>query len=465
MTPLLSARVPSSRRAGDLVVAVAAGVVLCAADGRAQIVTGTLPPPRPILTNPMIQTYPALIASRAHGLNVSASAFSAYDRNNLPTVLTPTAGNSNVPVYRQSGVRAGGSVSLDYRYSHQGQGGTAFSGSARGSVQSYSGTGQPIFTGTAGIHTSVPVGQTSRLRLTGMTRYTPFYNFGLFPGLAGAVDANDLAASIDPDLALAVAPLRSFQHSLNAGISRQLSLRTTVNVDYTTDYTDFLGAPNDNFDHYGGVYVNYRLTQGLSTRVGYRYGYITHSSGPGQSLHMLDGGVNYGQRFALASRNTSLSFGTGSTVVSQPPVGSSRLIGGRVHVDGYANLDHQIKQTWSAQLTYRRGVQFAQGFSGVFFNDTVTAGVGGTLSQRVSTGLSASYVLGAAGVTAVSRHNAVHVNGSVRMTWTSWASGFGQYSYYHYRLGNTVVLPSGFPSQLGRHSVRGGVSLGFRLIG
>lgn len=465
MRQLLSARVPGSRRPGGIIVAVAAGVVLCAAEGRAQVVTGTLPPPRPILTNPMIQTYPALIASRAHGLNLSASGFHAYDRNSLPTVLTPTTGNTSAPVYRKSGSRAGGSASLDYHYAHQGQGGSAFSASARGSVQSFSSAGQPIYTGSGGFQTSVPISQTSRIRVMGTTRYTPFYNFGLFPGFAGTVDPNDLAASIDPDIALAVAPMRSFQHSLTAGVSRQLSLRTTVNVDYTTDYTDFLDAPDDNFDHYGGAYVNYRLTQGLSARVGYRYGYITNSGGPGQSLHMLDAGVNFGRSFSLGSRRTTLSFGTGSTVLSQPPVGSRRLIGGRVHFDGYANLDHQIGRSWTANANYRRGVQFAQGFTGMFFNDSVSAGVGGMLGPRVSAGLSSSYVLGAAGVMTVSRHNAVHVNGSVRMTWTSWASGFGQYSYYHYRLGNTVVLPSGFPSQLGRHSVRGGVALGFRLIG
>jgi len=461
--------VPDVYRLATSVVATAAGMVLCSPAGHAQIVTGNIPPPRPILTNPFNPPKTALLSSGAHRLNVSASLFGAHDRNDFPTSTTsatgsPTSGSTtSVPVYRRSGSRAGGNGSLNYGFTHMGER-TSVGANGLAGVNAYSRTGRPLYTGSGGLYLQTPVGRASRFSLTGTSRYSPYYNFGLFAGLGGGVDPNDLAASVDPDLGLAVTPLRSFHHTALGSLSHQFSLRTSMSLDYRVAYTDFVNGTSDFLDQYGGIRLSHQVTRGLGVNLGYRYGLFRTVAGSSHGLNTVDAGVSYNKAFSV-TRRTTFGFSTGSTILTRPASGTGRLLGRRVFLTGRADLDHQIGQTWSAQLSYRREASGAPGLSGLFLNDTVTAGVGGAVSRRMTLGATNSYLSGAVASETVARHDSYHANGVANFSLTSWASCFGHYSYYRYRLGQAIVLPPGFPDRLERHSVRAGVSLGFRLIG
>jgi len=206
----------------------------------------------------------------------------------------------------------------------------------------------------------------------------------------------------------------------------------------------------------------YRLTKYASVHAGYRRRlgqYDFNSTVQDARIDDYDLGVDYNRVLSLrASRNTTLSFTTGSSIYKD-------FDGRHYAATGSANLEHRVGRTGRLSLVYARGVGFVEGLLAPVFTDSVTATAGSALSRRVRFTSSVSYVVG-------------NVNGGdVANSYGAW-TGSGQftvgltrrlglqtgYTYYQHNVGDAVQLFSHLPNHQRRQTVYAGLTFGLPLI-
>ena len=428
--------------------------VLCGTDASGQTVMVQMPPSRPIQTNPNSQS--------GQGLTLSLSAYGAYDRNQVTSVVQTSTAPVATPVYFRNGARAGGDVGLNYGYSRQSTR-ASFGVSARTGANIYSLQTQPILTSAAGVYVRAPLGR--RLSFTGTSTfsYAPYYNLGLFPGLAGTIDPADLSATVDPNINQAIYPNHSYLYGLSTGLAYQLSKRSAISVGYDQQYTDFRDGQRDLRAYTANARYTRQFSRDLGLHVGYSYGVASFQGTNNTVLPVIqniDVGADYNKTLSF-SRRTRFSFSSGTAMMANGSSPTSPQFNRHYfNLTGSANLDYEIGRTWSARLSYRRGWQFVDTFAAPFFVDGVTAGLGGSAGRRGTFGASASYTYASVGAAGQGQHQGYSSNATYRLRFTSWMSGFAQYSYYQFDFPNNVAsLPAGFPQSLNRHVARVGFSM------
>jgi hypothetical protein len=205
------------------------------------------------------------------------------------------------------------------------------------------------------------------------------------------------------------------------------------------------------------------ITKGLRARIGYRYQtaeYVDPTTGTARPIVVgdLDAGLDYGLGRGLAlSRRTRLTFGFGSTAYADYGITRYRLTGN-------ANLAYQLARNWTAGLAYRRGVHFFDGFAAPIFSDSVTARLGGQLTQRLSAQASVGYFFGGPeDVNSVAQYRSNRSVLTLRSELTTRLSAFAEYFYYHYEFNDATFLIQGAPPRLSRQGVRVGLNLALPL--
>ncbi|HMF62319.1 MAG TPA: hypothetical protein VK595_18205, partial [Vicinamibacterales bacterium] len=133
---------------------------------------------------------------------------------------------------------------------------------------------------------------------------------------------------------------------------------------------------------------------------------------------------------------------------------------------GTATLSHDMGRTWQARLAYNRGAGFAGGFSEPIFSDALIASVAGFLTRRVDFDSTGGFSVGAVGLNSSSDNSFRTYNATARLrvAINPVLAIFGEYLYYYYDLGKTVVTPVEVPSTLDRNSVRVGLTLWLPLV-
>ena len=166
------------------------------------------------------------------------------------------------------------------------------------------------------------------------------------------------------------------------------------------------------------------------------------------------------------SRRTRLSFSTGSAILS----GTGERFGGETsrfsyHVTGAANLAHEMGRTWKAQLAYRRGVDFHEGFRAPFLTDGVSAAIGGLVSTRVRFSAGADYVFGKVSVTApTGKFSSVSANTGLEFGLSRMLALFARYVYYKYDFDSQIALDPRLARALDRQGVRVGLQASLPVI-
>ncbi len=396
-------------------------------------------------------------AGRGQQLDLNVSLYGAYDGN----VLLDRGQQEPDPRFQQSGAYEGGELRLRY-----------VNGGPKGSVDFGAGTTYRYYQALkelTGFDDWASVGFTLRLasrtalRATETMAYTPYYSFGVFPGLSPAVPGQSVSAS--PEYSLLKRP--AIGYSSSASLDHRLTPRATLSADYSFTYTDFRNEqdPYRNWS-VGGSFV-YRLTPSVNARIGYHYRRGTYALFAGRQPvdgQDIDAGIDYSRPIAR-SRRTTFGFTTGSSIfhVYDPGLGDTVIPPGlraRYLVNGSAYLNRQIGRSWNARLDYRRGVQFVDGFPGPFFSDAVAGVVGGLLGVRTQIGLTAAYTNGNLGVTTADRNYVTYTGrANAQFALFRWMAIFTEYSYYHYDFDPSVVLPIGMNRGLDRQGVRIGVNL------
>ena len=172
--------------------------------------------------------------------------------------------------------------------------------------------------------------------------------------------------------------------------------------------------------------------------------------------HNIDAGVDYARTLDF-SPTTTFSFQTGSVLVDS---------GNRYYfrITGNVDSDKRLFRSWNLAVNYRRGVNFVDGFTGPTFSDSVTGGVGGPLTRRLSFNASVAYARGSIGF-GQTGNNFASYRGTARIqrALPAGLAGYVEYFYYHNSFGTSVILVQGVVPRLDRQGVRAGVTWGFDL--
>jgi hypothetical protein len=326
----------------------------------------------------------------------------------------------------------------------------------------------------AGIGFERNLSRRTRISLGQNVAYVPFYQFSLFPGLGPP----ELGSTAPSNLDYAVTPQESWILNSNAELSRDLGRRSSVRMFYGYGYqnmsqsspppvvTDPLVAPveepvSDLITHTAGFQFRRSLTRHAGLRLGYSYrsGGYQFANASDVSAHNIDVGVDYARTLSIF-RRTTFSFGTGSSIVQ---IDRDRFF----RVIGDANLNHQLTRSWTARLSYNRGVGYVASFSEPFFTDGLTASVGGFMGRRLSMNLTGAYVNGDLGVSAGGGNGVktYSANFTAQYAFSQiLAADFSAYSYKYDFEDPSVALPGGLPGQFERTGVRAGLSLWLPLL-
>ncbi len=227
----------------------------------------------------------------------------------------------------------------------------------------------------ASVGGSFEVAKDTRVMLSHSTTYQPFMTWSLFPTLTEFPIGEPAIASQD----LAVGDEEYFVHATDVSLSHDLTRRAAVSFWYGHHLSDFAGDDRDLKTQSGAGRFTLGLARGLGLRLGYGYAEgrsATLANDGTVRNHTVDAGVDFSRSLSF-SRRTTLTFGTGSSVIVDNDHYHYRVIGN-------ARLNREIRRTWHAALAYDRDVGFLETFSDPVFSDSASVSVGGLFNRRMS---------------------------------------------------------------------------------
>ncbi len=444
------------------------------------------PPPQPLTIEQPEGPFREVFARRqrregTQSMTFSLSGYGGYDSN----VIGDTNGVGFDP-----SVQAGGSglVGADAGLQYAKTGHRAsFAGNLDGSYR-YFPSRRSLSTSSvdAGVGLVYQLAHRTSVRLQESFAYEPYYQLGFFPSLGEP----DLGAPIPSNLDFAVVKRQSVISTTSASIEQQLSRRSTLTFDAqyfsqtlghiptirqpatqgtagqpgAQDTTGQAAAQNDDARGYGGgLHFSRLLSRYMTFRLGYEYLQFTYPEPTRRILksNSIDAGVDYSRSLAF-SRHTSLSFSTGTSIVSY----DNRRFG---EITGTASLVHLFTRNWQGALSYNRDMNFVQTLSRPLFADTASAELQGIINKRWLMSITGGYLSGRLGLSRSDSENSTVRTGtgafSLAYALTDYLRATFDYSYYTYRFSNDLVLPTtGLPPSFDRNSVRGGLQLVLPLI-
>jgi len=396
---------------------------------------------------------------RRHSLTFTGSGFAAYDDD----VFAEQSGNASAPVLpsqRRDGMYGGATAMLDYARASRvfvnltGAVGLNKYGD-RTPVAGYRATGAVGMNGSRGTW-----------NLNGAAGYSPEFRLGVFVDpLHGGIADPFQSVSADYDLY----NLAAYRTTLGAAGTRSLGKRTTLYGFYGRTDTLYVHDPYNYSTQGAGGAFGHGLTRHLTLRAGYEYGtanYATPTTRP-RGMHIIDLGLEYSRALSV-SRRTQFGFTTGSALYSSnvPAIeGAGRDLSYRFI--GTANLTHEMGRTWTALLSYRRGLDFHEGFYDPFLSDAVGATLNGLFSRRVKFAAEGNYSFGTLGFNSDSHYSSTSTSSQLQFAINRTLAAYIGYFYYRYRfdqLDPFVVVDPRFAQALERQGARAGLMATVPLI-
>jgi hypothetical protein len=208
-----------------------------------------------------------------------------------------------------------------------------------------------------------------------------------------------------------------------------------------------------------GARITHQLTRTFGLHAGYgmdfaRYG--VNQSGARVRQDRIDVGVDYGRVLAL-SRRTTLSFSTGSTIVSDGVTHQFRVIGS-------ANLSREIGRTWRAWAAYNRDVGFLPTLQAPTFSDAASAGLDGLLTRRLGFTAQGGASRGVAGTQVTNDFWAYSGFAGLTYALSRYMGLAGYYDYYRSSFANTANLPTPLYQDVSRRAVTVSLELNTALL-
>lgn len=376
-------------------------------------------------------------------LEVSGSAGAGWDNNillDLPGVSDPRAARG------EKGTIYTGSGTLSYaKVRSKG----VFSASVASSTRYYPGQTIDHIVGHSGnVAGEYAFSDRTVFAASQGVSYQPFTFSSLFPG---SFDPTQQLEPVQgPLLELAANKKQYLQYVSAARLTHQMTRRTSLVTGYHFDQSD-TAYGNGKFTNQGGnAALRFATSKNLALRVGYGYqeGRYAGASTPIR-YHNIDAGIDYNRALSF-SRRTTVSFGTGSTAISD---GNST----HFQVTGDAQLNHEIGRTWLATISYDRSFQFVSALVQPIFYDAASAGIGGLLNRRVRLQATARAMVGTMGIETIRGGNndfdSYQGLGTMSIALTRHLDVGVNYTAYRYRFDSAVLLPVGVARNVNRQSV------------
>ena len=277
--------------------------------------------------------------------------------------------------------------------------------------------------------------------------HQPYQLSSLFP----VVFEPELGEPPIPDLDLISTPDLYLRYSADLGFSQRMSRRASFQASYTqhrAERGDVAGAFSNQI---AGAGLTYNLGKGLDARAGYRYGEARFSDGDTREHHAIEAGVDYNRALSI-SRQTTLSFGTGSTALRSKE--ELRFI-----FTGNATLNHEIGRSWNAWVGYARRVHMDETFLEPMVSDGLSVGLEGLISRRLQFNSFARGAIGKGLERDAPGFDTVHAAATLSYAVTRFMNAGLTYAFYQQRFDEGAQLSVGIPRSADRHSVRATVSL------
>jgi hypothetical protein len=417
-------------------------------------------------------------ASAPQSLVLSGSVYGAYDDNIIEGLSERQSRNSWM---QRSGTYWGTYGGIDYTLTKPGE---RFSFGARSwaqlhyreAIESYV---TPYYSGE--LHMDARLRPSTTLSASQSASYEPNYRATAVP-LGGEAFGPDVLVPPDPDLDLFA--LQAFRMASRLTLSQRIGRNTTLAGSYQfrtfdIDEADLVDADLDSEAGRNSRFRDYRSHSGsamlmhtrrLTPHAELALGYgLRVSDGRGYNaeppvMHNVNAGVNYSRALSF-SRRTSFRFGSGSAIVVTEQDRVTRA-GKRTqfHVLGNANLVHEMGRTWTAELTYARGLVSREGFSELYFTDALTATLGGLMSRRVSFSAAATWALSTLDRPGRNRHDGLFATAQFEYALTRYLAVYTRYLNFRYDYGEDIPLDPRFARGMERQGVRVGLTTSVPLI-
>jgi hypothetical protein len=391
-------------------------------------------------------------ADRPQSLDIMASALGGYDGNEYSEGTTPSFDPS---------LQIGGgfaAVQAQMAYAQHGRH-LSFDLSGGGAYRHYSGRSD-LNGATPWVSAALggSLGPRTKFNLSQGVAYSPYYGFGVFPGLTATLSPGELVVG-SADYALY--RRSSYLFTTGAGLDRTVSQRSSVSVTYMLRYVNFQGGGQSLKDQSIRAMFFHSTGQNLGFHAGYGYhrGDYGLLSLAGQLIqgHDIDVGIDYNRALDRTKR-TTFGLGTGSTITVTG-------IQNYYNVLASAFLNRRLGRTWDVRVDYRRGLQFVEGFERPFFTDAVMLRTGGYAGRRLEVNGSAGYTSGGLGFGVFAQgFGTLTATGGVQVGLVQQVALFANYFYYHYLFDQGTVLPLGVPQGLDRNGIRVGVTMWVPLL-
>jgi hypothetical protein len=395
-----------------------------------------------------------------NGLDLSGALFGGTESYRAPGI--PDAG---IPV----GVMYGAQGSLSYQMSRDHASFVAAGAAGYRYRPNYVTRGIRDFMGMAGgsFQLSTRVSLTTSAHVT----LAPDYFVGDL-GSAVGLDIFQLTGATSTSSAALPVGLAGLQREavssdVAAGADVRITERSTLTLTFglrdVTDVQSTTTAAGGLRTIRAGARYSKALTEHASFVLGYLggRGEFKGIPGPPVQTHDVEAGIQYGRPLPLSPR-TTFSFGTGSTINSR----GSSLDGTRsnrgygVNAAGFATLTQQIGYSWTARLSYRRGLQFIEGVTTPFMSDFVLASVDGYAGRRLFLTAGTGYSLGGTTSLAASgRLTNVYAAAQARCAINHYVALVTSYAIRRYDLSAGLPLISGVATELQQQGVTGGVTV------
>lgn len=425
-----------------LIAALAAFVLIAASPTSAQTVRS----PRPY--RGLFNGDAAATPGTGQQFGISGMLVTGYDDD-----LRADARGGNQPVASAKGQTSSGSVTTATgmgTYSLN-NGGLSVSASGGGVARYYPSLPDefvPYFMGSGTVAYSTKLWKNSTLGLAGTALYRPYLfdavDLFIADGVSsgGPISDGELPYIADSYLV----------HSERVTLSQRLGPHTTVHGLYT-----YRGARNKGNDEgrfarqsYGGQ-LTHTLTQGLSLHAGYMRRDMQNEGAEIVPLHIIDVGASYNRALSF-SRQTTLSFGTGTAAIRRNDALRFRVIGN-------VQLTHEIGRTWSAWAAYHRSVLESEVWLEPAEADGVAVGVGGLITRRLQFNFSGRGVLGKTGTQQdAPGFDGVRTTANLGYALNTSINLNAVYAYYHHTFDDATQLAIDLPPTTSRQSVRVGVT-------
>jgi len=248
-----------------------------------------------------------------------------------------------------------------------------------------------------------------------------------------------------------------YEGHTNWTTSAALGHRLTKRVSASLSYTRFQSSSSqDNLDllvQSPSVGVSVAIAKGLAFRLAYGYTEALYGTDRVRGQN-IDAGLDFSRALSMSlSRRTTLTFGTGTSIVSDTQE-QTRLV-----ITGNANLTQEIGRSWQASLVASRGVGYIEGFLRPVISDVVSASFGGLISRRVQFHSVSGVTWGAVGLVAASNNFTTYNSGAGITVGLSRSLGLSlDYAYYRYSFDSGIVLPAGLSNHVNRQSIRASIS-------